>query len=69
MPGIQVFEEPGFPKGRKMAFNRLFDAHPRSEDYFKASNARLNFLAWKALELSAEMYLEPTKVHHETTAL
>lgn len=51
------------------AFNRLFDAFPQSESYFKASNARLNFLAGKALYLATQMYKEPTGVLNETMGL
>jgi len=51
------------------AFNRLFDAHPQSESYFKASNARLNFLAGKSLEMATQMYRDPTRIAGETLGL
>lgn len=51
------------------AFNRLFDAHPGAENYFKSSNSRLNTLAFKGLELSAMMYKEPTRVVNEVASL
>jgi hypothetical protein len=51
------------------AFSRLFDIHPRSEHYFKASNDRLNFLATKALQLAADMYKDPTRIQNETMGL
>jgi len=51
------------------AFNRLFDAEPHSEDHFKTSNARLSMLAGKSLELSMQMYKEPTRVMNEVTSL
>jgi hypothetical protein len=51
------------------AFNRLFAAQPKSESYFKASNARLNFLAGKALNLATQMYKNPTNVMKETMGL
>jgi len=51
------------------AFNRLFDAEKRAEDHFKTSNARLSMLANRSLDLSAQMYKEPTRVMNEVQSL
>jgi hemoglobin-like flavoprotein len=51
------------------AFNRLFEKQPKAETYFKASNARLNFLAGKSLNLATQMYKDPTNTMKETMGL
>jgi len=51
------------------AFNRLFDAHPKTEDYFITSNSRLSVLMSIALKMSNDMYREPTRMVNETTSL
>jgi len=43
------------------AFNRLFDKQPRSEDHFNTSNSRLSMLASNILEMSVDMYADPTR--------
>jgi len=51
------------------AFNRLFDAVPKSEDFFNTSNSRLSVLATRALEMACEMYKDPMRVLNETFSL
>jgi len=51
------------------AFNRLFDAVPRSEDFFNTSNSRLSVLATRALEMSCDMYKDPMRMLNETMSL
>lgn len=50
-------------------FKRLFDAAPRSESYFKQSNTRLCFIVSRALEMSMEIYQEPTRLANDVTSL
>jgi hypothetical protein len=51
------------------AFNRLFETQPGAEFFFKSSNARLNILAGKGLELAVEMYRDPMLTLNQTTSL
>jgi len=51
------------------AFNRFFDTAPKSEDFFKASNNRLSMLAQKGLDMTLQMYTDPTQTVKDAQSL
>jgi len=51
------------------SFVRLFKDHPRAENYFKQSNARLAFIVQKALEMSVQIFQDPVRMVDEITSL
>eukprot|EP00927_Polykrikos_kofoidii_P056761 TRINITY_DN5083_c0_g2_i1.p1 TRINITY_DN5083_c0_g2~~TRINITY_DN5083_c0_g2_i1.p1 ORF type:complete len:393 (+),score=103.36 TRINITY_DN5083_c0_g2_i1:78-1256(+) len=51
------------------AWKRVFEADPKAENFFRQSNARLVFIARKALEFTMQMYAEPSQVRDQVTAL
>mmetsp|Transcript_96384 Transcript_96384/g.171323 ORF Transcript_96384/g.171323 Transcript_96384/m.171323 type:complete len:571 (+) Transcript_96384:19-1731(+) len=51
------------------SFVRLFQEHPRAENYFKQSNARLAFIVEKGLEMSVKIFQDPVRMVDEVTSL
>jgi len=51
------------------SFTRLFKDHPKAENYFKQSNARLAFIVQKALEMSVQIFRDPVRMVDEITSL
>lgn len=50
-------------------FLRLFELHPKSENYFKQNNERLAVMVLRALDFSANLFEEPKGTLNDITAL
>merc|ERR1740130_229680 len=54
---------------RKDIYFRFFAAAPKGQDFFKQSNTYLHFIAERVIQMTLELYRDPSKMVDDISAL